>query len=272
MAQDHFLSFNKSKYLKWAGALCAVCVGLYLADSPPIKPGGGTWLGYGLGTLGFGLILWLMAFGLRKRAYRSNLGSVRGWLSAHVYLGLALAVVATLHTGFELGVNVHSAAYVLTLAVIASGIWGVILYVRQPALMGNLLNGQTLQNLGSGLRDIDDQCRKAAQGLSPDIQRLVKNSSTGRIFASRWQRFSGKNPDCATQRTVDALAEKNNGASPAQRELYNLQFRRLQQLLRIREFVRSRTWTEVWLLLHVPLSFGLLASLVAHVVSVFFYW
>jgi hypothetical protein len=182
MAQDHFLSFNKSKYLKWAGALCAICIGLYLADSPPIKPGGGTWLGYGLGTLGFGLILWLMAFGLRKRAYRSNLGSVRGWLSAHVYLGLALAVVATLHTGFELGVNVHSAAYVLTLAVIASGIWGVILYVRQPALMGNLLNGQTLQNLGSGLRDIDDQCRKVAQGLSPDIQRLVKNSSSGRIL------------------------------------------------------------------------------------------
>ena len=84
--------------------------------------------------------------------------------------------------------------------------------------------------------------------------------------------FQEGTPDCATQRTVDALAEKNNGASPAQRELYNLQFRRLQQLLRIREFVRSRTWTEVWLLLHVPLSFGLLGSLVAHVVSVFFYW
>ena len=29
---------------------------------------------------------------------------------------------------------------------------------------------------------------------------------------------------------------------------------------------------DVWLFVHVPLTFGLLASLTAHVVSVFFYW
>ncbi len=31
-------------------------------------------------------------------------------------------------------------------------------------------------------------------------------------------------------------------------------------------------WPSEWLIFHVPLTFGLLASLTAHVVSVFFYW
>ena len=29
---------------------------------------------------------------------------------------------------------------------------------------------------------------------------------------------------------------------------------------------------EIWLYLHVPLSFALLGALTAHIVSVFFYW
>jgi hypothetical protein len=29
---------------------------------------------------------------------------------------------------------------------------------------------------------------------------------------------------------------------------------------------------EIWLYLHVPLTFALIAALVAHIVSVFFYW
>jgi hypothetical protein len=29
---------------------------------------------------------------------------------------------------------------------------------------------------------------------------------------------------------------------------------------------------EIWLYVHVPLSFALLAALIAHIVSSFFYW
>jgi hypothetical protein len=36
--------------------------------------------------------------------------------------------------------------------------------------------------------------------------------------------------------------------------------------------VKLKTWTDLWLLFHVPLSFALLATLTAHIVSVFFYW
>ncbi|MFM9433570.1 hypothetical protein ACFDR9_000611 [Janthinobacterium sp. CG_23.3] len=272
MIQDNILSFRRSKYLKWAAAVVLGCVLLYALDQPPIRPGGGTWLGYGLGTLGAALILWLLAFGMRKRAYSSTLGTVRGWLSAHVYLGLALAVVATLHTGFQFGWNVHTLAYAMTISVIVSGIWGVVLYLRQPALMGNLLNGQTLQQYGQLLRDSDDQSRILAASMTPEIQSLMAASANGKIFSHYWQRFTGKNAKCITQKVVDWLGQQSYDVPTSLQELYTLQFRRLQQLNRIREYVRLRTWTEIWLVFHVPMSFALLGSLIAHIVSVFFYW
>ena len=41
---------------------------------------------------------------------------------------------------------------------------------------------------------------------------------------------------------------------------------------RVRRHLRYRALLEVWLYGHVPLSFALLAALIAHVVSVFYFW
>jgi hypothetical protein len=43
-------------------------------------------------------------------------------------------------------------------------------------------------------------------------------------------------------------------------------------LERIRQQMRIRALLEVWLYVHVPLTFALIAALAAHIVSVFFYW
>lgn len=294
LSQDNLLSFNKFKYLKLASVIIVASIVLYIVDTPAIKPNGGTWLGYGLGTLGAILILWLMAFGIRKRAYKSTLGTVRGWLSAHVYLGVALVFVVTLHTGFEFGWNIHTLTYALTLIVVLSGFWGLFFYLRYPTLMGNLLSGQTLQQHGQILLEIDEQCRQLALNMPSEIQALVLSSSTGKIFSRYWQRFTGKNSQCETQKTINSMektilvklyrrsSKNENVFVPVERrkidiqekvqEIYTMQFRRLQQLNRIREYVRLKSLTEIWLLVHVPLAFALLGALIAHVVSVFFYW
>ncbi len=41
---------------------------------------------------------------------------------------------------------------------------------------------------------------------------------------------------------------------------------------RLRRDIRMQGLMEVWLFLHIPLTFALIAALVAHVVSVFVYW
>src|SRR5207247_2607886 len=108
-----------------------------LVDQQP-RPGGGTALGYALGTVAALLIVWLTMLGLRKRVVGRARYSLKSWTSAHVYLGLSLITIATLHTGFQFGWNVHTLAYVLMMLVIASGIFGIVAYDRLPrALSAN---------------------------------------------------------------------------------------------------------------------------------------
>ena len=110
--QPSILAYRGSRYLWVALAVSVTAIIAYAWHAPAVPPNGGTWLGYSLGTLGAVLILWLMSFGIRKRAYTSSAGTVQGWLSAHVYLGLSLLVVATLHAGFRwAGTSTHWPTY-----------------------------------------------------------------------------------------------------------------------------------------------------------------
>jgi hypothetical protein len=151
-------------WFKAAVVLATLAAAAYLFHEPPLKAYGGTWLGYTLGTIGALLILWLIAYGVRKRSYRSTLGTLQGWLSAHVYLGTALVIVVTLHTGFELGWNVHTLAYVLMLAVVVSGMYGVVIYVRVPGALTANLGEDTLDSILLRIADIDRDAREKATG------------------------------------------------------------------------------------------------------------
>ena len=136
---DHesFLAHRRYRWLKVALVLSLVALlGYVLADVKP-RPNGGSWYGYTLGTLGAGLIVWLALLGVRKRAMTAGGWSLKAWTSAHVYLGLSLIVIATLHTGFQLGWNVHTLAYVLMLLVIASGVYGIAVYATLPQALSD---------------------------------------------------------------------------------------------------------------------------------------
>jgi hypothetical protein len=286
MQQDNVLTLSGFRYLKLSLLVVLTCIVLYFADTPPIRPGGGTWLGYGLGTLGAVLIVWLMLFGLRKRAYSSNLGTVRGWLSAHVYLGLSLIVIATLHAAFHFGVNIHTLAYVLTLLVVFSGLWGLFGYMSIPSKMNGLLKGKTLDQSAEALTDIDTQSQRMVGSMSAEIKSAVEAAAKTHFFDYPGQRLFSSPANCATAKSValltsrlsvfapaaGATSEAGNAARKVLQELHTLQLRRLAQLNNIREYLRLKAQTETWLMLHVPLTFALFAALGAHILSVFFYW
>src|SRR5690606_11533592 len=108
---------------------------IYLFPNYEQPANGGTWQGYALDTASALQIVWLLWLGVRKRRYASASGTLQGWVSAHVYLGTALLWVATLHTAFQFGWNLHTLAYGLLVVVLVSGLVGVWLYLAVPARM-----------------------------------------------------------------------------------------------------------------------------------------
>jgi hypothetical protein len=289
-----FLSFRRKRYLWVALALCAASIAAYVWHTPRSTPNGGTWLGYTLGTIGAVLIVWLTLLGVRKRSYRSRLGTVQGWVSAHVYLGLALIVIVTLHTGFQFGWNIHTVAYVLMMLVIGSGLVGISAYLRLPAQMSQNRSSLTLEQMWAELGDLDQRCVKVASRLPAAFgDAASSNRDRTRIGGSPWAVLTGAdrsqvmlpsaggaavlqgNPDQA--RMLDwlgsELARSTDGARTRTiGELVSIISARRVILKRLRRDAQIRGWLEIWLYFHVPLSLGLLGALIAHVVSVFFYW
>ena len=150
---ESFLRYARFRWLKIAIAASLLALaGYLLADVKP-RPSGGSWYGYTLGTLGVLQILWLTLLGVRKRNMTRGRWSLKAWTSAHVYLGLSLIVVATLHTGFQLGWNIHTLAYVLMLVVILSGLFGVCAYASCMTPRSRSISG-TPMSCGSRSRTI----------------------------------------------------------------------------------------------------------------------
>ena len=281
---ESILAFKRARYLKISLGLCALALGLYIWHEPTavyIKPYGGTWLGYTLGTLGAILIVWLMLLGIRKRRYRSTLGSVQGWTSAHVYLGTSLIVIATLHSGFEFGWNIHTLTYVLMAVVILSGFFGVYSYLRYPELMTANLAGEALETLLLKIADLDRKCRRLALDLPDEINAIVtkatrvsqRESGVGDSFRHQ---IAAVQAPCPARAACDALmhlgAKLNLEQVRLNEQLLSEMTRKSALTDRVRRDLRFRALIKIWLYVHVPLSFALLAALIAHIVSIFYYW
>lgn len=274
--QENFVSLGGYRYLRWALWLSGVSLVAYWWHAPLTVPNGGTWLGYVLGTIGALIILWLFSYGWRKRSYHANLGDVRHWLSAHVWLGLALFLIVSLHTGFQFGWNVHTLAYGLMVVVIVSGIWGVVMYLRHPALMSGLLDGKTLIQHGDLIREIDAQAQQMLSSATMTdrevLAKILKATADEPIIPSLRERVFGPGRKSATASAIDTLEQQSLSGNAIFRQLTLLMVKRDHQIRRIRQFLRLKTLTDFWLLIHVPISSALLATLTAHIVSVFFYW
>jgi hypothetical protein len=271
---DHesFLVHRRMRWFKIALTVSLIAIlGYVLADVKP-RPSGGSWYGYTLGTIGALLIVWLALIGIRKRAMTPGRWSLKAWTSAHVYLGLSLVIIATLHTGFQFGWNVHTLAYALMMLVIASGIYGIVVYSLLPAAMSNNRREMTTREMVDSLAAIDRQLELAAQPLRrEEAVRIVAALEQDPFGFGVVARLTGRYHDCRTEAAVAAFAD-----GPTRREAEDrvvaLLGRRMGQLRQIRRHMRLKAMLEVWLYVHVPATIALLGALTAHIVSVFYYW
>jgi hypothetical protein len=291
---ESMLDYGNRRYLKVALSLCAVSIVAYAVHDPLSPPNGGTWLGYTLGGIGAALIIWLTALGIRKRSYASSLGTLRGWTSAHVYLGLSLIVVATLHTGFQFGWNLHTLCYVLMLIVIASGMFGTVVYLRYPQLMSSNRAGLKPDVLREEINDLDQRCLRVASEMPRRFGEVLRSNREGTRVGGGTRAILGgldfsnvdlpaagggvqKVPNVDQVAVLDwlgnELARSDDGELVKRiGDLLSAIASRRNHLRRLRRDAQIRGWLEIWLYIHVPVTLALIGTLIAHVVSVFLYW
>jgi hypothetical protein len=216
--------------------------------------------------------------GVRKRAMTPGQWSLKAWTSAHIYLGLSLIVIGTLHTGFQLGWNIHTAAYVFMMIVIISGIVGIYFYATIPKALSDNRDEMTETEMLENLRSLDRQLHDAAQPLSAEHAALVLQSLEQDPFGGGFfRRISGRYPDCATReaqadlRRERAYQPKMGGDDPLDKVDALLE-KKEATLARVRRHLKLKAMLQVWLFVHVPMTFALIAALTAHIISVFFYW
>ena len=290
MIHRSLLNYQGARYLWWALGLSVGSAVLYVTQGDTQPPNGGTWQGYVLGTVGALLIVWLALLGIRKRRYSSTVGTVQGWTSAHVYLGSALILVATLHSGIQVGWNVHTLAYVLMCIVIISGLFGLYTYMSYPQAISKNREGGARSELFAELFDLDRNARSVATRCAPDIAIAVDSSIErttlgGGIYSQLFGRDNsfyvrGEGAPVLNidqQPVIDFVGARLPRAAKGM-EAANLQqlivllCRRQAVLRRIRRDIRLYGWLKIWLYFHVPVTIALLVALVVHILVTFFYW
>ena len=272
-----FLTYRRARWF-WITAVSAGALTFhYLTYSSQTIPYGGTAVGLMYGLLATILIAVLMVLGIRKRSYSSGKGTLQGWVSAHVYLGLFTLLVIPMHAGFRFGADIHTLAFILLAIVVFSGIIGVVLYMSVPS---------RLTEHESGLQS--DAIDKEIGRVLSDMRFLVKDKSDAlvRVYQDEIARlqtmrpmgwsllFMNQNEDLIAQRsaelarTVTLIPSEDEATFQA---LSQLILKKTQLQAALMTQMRLRNVLQAWLYIHVPVSIAMILIVGIHIVVVFYY-
>lgn len=267
------------RWALWAFLALAATYGVYAWRVPFTH--GGSPIGVAYGLLGTLAILTLLYFGVRKRSYRSRWGRLEVWLQVHVYLGLLSGVLILFHTGFRFEDRVALAAFGALLLVVASGVWGAVAYTTLPRRLTETEGDLTPEAMAEQIHQLGRTMARLAGGHSAPFQEVC----SGLLAELKPERLAG-------WRLLFGLGARIGGGArvadkpapwaaplarvpvPEQedlRQLLVLSRQRTELHQRLVRQQRYRNLLDVWLYLHVPLSFALVALVAAHLVAVFYY-
>lgn len=167
-------------------------------------------VGKGYGVTGLGLLLFNLAYLLRKRVPHWPMGRMRVWLDLHVLTGLGAAVFAAYHSAFQAR---SPTALVTTAALLITVVSGVV--------------GRFFHFLGHGNSARLRERLAVLDGLVPGVQRYLSAQLSVRIarLAPRGDGLVHALPLLARGRAEAATLRSllRRGCSPALRSLASLE-------------------------------------------------
>jgi hypothetical protein len=297
MSYAGILNYRSYRYLWFSLALGLAASVVYVSQYASDTPRGNTWQGYALGTVAGLGIVWLAYLGVRRRQYGSGGAPVLGWTSAHVYIGLLVLLIATLHSSGRITWTLHGVTYLLALIVTLSGVFGMAVYFVCPSLAARNRSEGSRAQMFAQLLDLDRKSRALARRCTPRISSAVLSAIDhtvvgGGVWAqlsgldqsrflltedvrgaerSRWVRNRGQG--AITRYVAERIPRAPKRAEvEALQELLPVLSRRQAALRRIRIDVQLQGLMSIWLFIHVPFTVALVGALLAHIFSVFIYW
>lgn len=281
-----FLANPKARLWRWIGValLAALGVAWWLAASAaPDGAGratastGGSPFGVASGLVAVALILLLTAFGLRKRSYRSKVGTLEGWLQSHVVLGVVVFFVVLAHTGFRFEDRVAVAAFVALALVVASGLVGAALYTAVPRLLTEVQSNLSPAEISGRLNRIHGAMGRLASGRSRELQAVYRRVTAEAAPGPRagWRLLLGRLPsgratggDGPDRRSLGkVLATVTPEEQEPLRQLLMLARQHRELHLRLAYQERFKNLLDVWLWIHLPVTVALLVLTAVHVVG-----
>jgi hypothetical protein len=127
-------------------ALAVAGIGYAIYQSMSVRgPSGGTLVGLIYGIVGYALMLFAGLLGLRKKFPIWRVGRAKSWMRGHLWLGLLSFPLILFHSAFSLGAGALTRILmVLFIIVVVSGLLGAILQHFLPSLMTERVQLETI--------------------------------------------------------------------------------------------------------------------------------
>jgi hypothetical protein len=275
-----------SSHKRWFLATAAVGVALtaayvWLDRQAPDGLTGGSPVGLWYGVGGSALMVFAgLLSALRRVPSWWWLGSRQAWLRGHIWLGLLSGVVIACHSGFRWGGPLEVVLWVVLLALLASGVLGLLAQHFLPRLLTAHVPSEApfeqiphlclmMRKKADGI--VDKLCGEApgAKDEGAGALRRFYEEEVRPFLAPEFRRASPladpirADAAFARVRALPALA----GAGEQLATLAALCDERRQ----LGEQERVHYWLHAWLLVHVPLSGALLMLGAAHAVLSLYY-
>ena len=287
------------------GALAVAGIGYAIYSSMSVRgPSGGSAVGLIYGSVGYALMLFAGLLGLRKKFPIMRVGRTTTWMRGHLWMGLLSFPLILFHAAFSLGAGALTRALmVLFIIVVVSGLLGAVLQHFIPRLMTERVQLETIyEQIDSVRGQLLEEAEKIVADLSSALegdlssigekQRAVAASAgtRGGLTVASGLGASDRTNDIVreffraevrpfllqTSSRPGPLADKDQASGmfgqlrvqtprnlwPKLEDLENLcdEKRGLDRQRRMHHFLHG------WLLVHIPLSYALLALGAIHAV------
>lgn len=222
---------------------------------------------------------------------REPIGRLAAWLHAHVFYGIAAALVVWFHGGLRTGSTMGLLLNALSYFVIASGVIGALLWTFGPtwltraerelsiekafALREHLLRkvAECKQAPVTAAKKADEAAIEAKAAAEAAAAAAADPAKTGKELeaARKAAKKAGDDAAKAAQKATAAAAAIASETERLQPEVRTLEGQLELVAREAARLGRYRTLLRGWRLLHVPCSIVLLSLVAVHALSIWFY-